>query len=64
MFINPTPDVDPLFQNITWLRVTDEKSMKSLEIGEDLRALRNYRSEYIKFWDRLYEKYTQKPYNV
>ncbi|PSN34294.1 Esterase FE4 [Blattella germanica] len=50
---NPTPEADPLLQNITW---TPAKALDRfyLDIGRDLVLKRNLQNDRMSFWEDIY----------
>nr|WCC58183.1 carboxylesterase [Pharsalia antennata] len=61
---NPTPVVDGLLQNVTWPSITNSNFASYLYIGENLSVRQNYRENYMQFWNELFQKYCQKPFNT
>nr|XP_015838482.1 PREDICTED: neuroligin-3 [Tribolium castaneum] len=63
-FGNPTPsDDDPVLQNTTWPRYQPE-DFSYLNIDLDMRVEKNFRSEAMEFWRKLYDTYARPPFNT
>ncbi|KAK4879862.1 hypothetical protein RN001_008008 [Aquatica leii] len=61
---NPTPEKDPLLQNITWpiANVDHTFSLNYLNIGERLSTMINPKWETFLFWTDLFNTYGNPPY--
>ncbi|KAJ9581580.1 hypothetical protein L9F63_023239, partial [Diploptera punctata] len=53
---NPTPEPDPLLQNVTWSPVT-ELDHFYLDIGGDLILKRDVDIDHMEFWNTLYNQH-------
>ncbi|XP_044253166.1 juvenile hormone esterase-like [Tribolium madens] len=62
-FGNPTPDEDPVLQNTTWPRYQPE-DFSYLKIDLDMTIEKNFRSEAMEFWRKLYDTYARPPFNT
>ncbi|XP_069678766.1 uncharacterized protein [Periplaneta americana] len=54
---NPTPEADPLLQNVTWSPVT-QTEFPYLDIDTNLTLKHALRSDTMNFWDQLTRNYT------
>ncbi|KAJ8945662.1 hypothetical protein NQ318_012380 [Aromia moschata] len=61
--LNPTPEKDTLFQNVTWALRTSE-SPSYLDIGENIGVRSNLSSYSVDWWRQLYEQYGNPPYDT
>ncbi|PSN30849.1 hypothetical protein C0J52_16130 [Blattella germanica] len=50
---NPTPEADPLLQNVTWSPATALDNFY-IDIGNDLVVQRNLHNERMSFWEDIY----------
>ncbi|XP_030756879.1 esterase FE4-like isoform X2 [Sitophilus oryzae] len=63
-YLNPTPEVDELLQNITWPELKPG-AFKFVNILSDLVVTAGTpKAKRIAFWDSLYEKYGIKPFDT
>ncbi|CAG9764143.1 unnamed protein product [Ceutorhynchus assimilis] len=61
--LNPTPEVDELFQNLAWPKVDySDETLEYLDINENLSVKTNPRWEMYTLWNELY-KYAVPPYD-
>ncbi|KAJ8958822.1 hypothetical protein NQ318_019583, partial [Aromia moschata] len=61
---NPVPERDDLFENITWPTVRSSRTIPYLKIERHLSVGKNFREEHMIFWDKIYERYGNRPYFV
>lgn len=63
---NPTPEVDPLLDNVTWPQVKPNKNkdVRYLEINSDLTVHRALKPIAMDFWTRLYKVFGRMPYDT
>ncbi|XP_057666850.1 carboxylic ester hydrolase-like [Diorhabda carinulata] len=59
---NPTPQKEPILNNVIWPIVTSHKNIPYFNIDKNISINYNYRNEQIKFWTYLYRKYGHPPY--
>lgn len=64
-FRNPTPNKDPLLDNILWplLSKTEEK-LQFLNITEPLNVQENPDQKCYIFWENMFEKFGTKPFFI
>ncbi|KAJ8930543.1 hypothetical protein NQ314_016658 [Rhamnusium bicolor] len=53
---NPTPQEDDSLNRVLWTPIESENIEIFLEIGEELKLIKNLDEERIKFWDNIYEQ--------
>ncbi|XP_045467881.1 venom carboxylesterase-6-like [Harmonia axyridis] len=63
-FRNPTPELDDLLQNVTWLPVSSNEDMHYMKIDKELIISKNPRKNVGNFWTDLYNRYGQPPYDT
>lgn len=65
IFSNPTPEegIDPLF-GIKWPKVSPQGDVPYLNFESELTTAVNPEAEAMNFWDELYAKYGNPPYNT
>lgn len=63
---NPTPEPDPLLDNVTWPQVKPNKSknVRYLEINSDLTIHQALKPINMDFWSRLYEQFGHMPFDT
>ncbi|KAG5882423.1 hypothetical protein JTB14_021691 [Gonioctena quinquepunctata] len=54
---NPTPTVDPAFQNLTWPLLTNAKNFKYMKMERDFSISQNFRTEFVEFLNKLIDDY-------
>ncbi|XP_069678764.1 esterase FE4-like [Periplaneta americana] len=54
---NPTPEMDPLLENVVWKPVT-ESDLVYLDINSELTMQHNFKKERMLFWEELYQNYS------
>ncbi|KAG5882421.1 hypothetical protein JTB14_021690 [Gonioctena quinquepunctata] len=50
---NPTPTVDPAFQNVTWPVLTNTKNFTYIKIEKEFSISQNFRMEFVDFINKL-----------
>lgn len=55
-FGNPSPYLDPLFNETTWHPVVDHNKIAFLDIDESLRIDYNPEPERMRFWEKIYSR--------
>ncbi|VEN55896.1 unnamed protein product [Callosobruchus maculatus] len=64
-YTNPTPTKDPLLEKITWpANDGTDDNLRYLNIDLKMSVNENPFDEDMRFYDRLYEKYGQPPYDT
>nr|CAH7763189.1 unnamed protein product [Callosobruchus chinensis] len=64
-YANPTPIKDPLLEDITWpANDGTDDNLRYLNIDLKMSVGENPFDEDMRFYDRLYEKYGQPPYDT
>ncbi|XP_018579198.1 esterase FE4-like [Anoplophora glabripennis] len=64
-FLLPTPSIDPLLENVIWLpsNVIPNNELY-LDIDKDVEIKLNPFNKRMKFWDGIYKKYGDPPYDT
>ncbi|CAH1954705.1 unnamed protein product [Acanthoscelides obtectus] len=64
LFGNPTPQKDNELQNLLWTPVKNPRELNYLHIAENYTIKQNYRGEFVRLWDNIFETYVKKPYKT
>lgn len=63
-FRNPTPSKENLLQNIQWPQTNIGNKFSALDIGNNLKIIKNPHKDVSDFYDPLYVKYGKPPFDT